>query len=168
MELNKSGDRRGMHRNHPRGAAHHAWAGGRTVDSYGYVLIRQPEHPRSGVRGTVKEHILIVEGARRGRPLPSGAPIHHVNGVRHDNRNANLVVCQNQAYHFLLERRTRAFLACGDANALPCRWCSAYESDHNKLVIWRNGKAAHPECERTKSAPYKRAYKAKKRSIRCP
>lgn len=161
--LNKRGDRRGMHQNHAKGSAHPAWGGGRTIDSYGYAHIHMPEHPRAGARGTVREHILVVENARGGKPLPKRAVIHHVNGDRSDNRPQNLVVCQDQAYHLLLEKRQRAKAACGNANALSCRWCGKYESNVSNLVVWRNGKAAHPECERVRSAPYKRAYKLRMR-----
>lgn len=164
MALNKSGNKRGMHGNQPKKERHHAWTGGRTIDSHGYVHIRMPEHPRAGVRGTVKEHVLIVEKARHGKPLPAKVVIHHVNGNRADNRPQNLVVCQDQQYHFDLETRQRAKAACGDPNGLPCRWCGIYEADHSKLVTWRNGISAHPECERVRSAPYKRAYKLKERS----
>lgn len=41
-----------------------------------------------------------------GKPLPFNACIHHVNGKHWDNRNCNLVICENNAYHMLLHSRT--------------------------------------------------------------
>lgn len=39
-------------------------------------------------------HILVAEKAL-GRTLPKGAEVHHVNEDRADNRNTNLVICEN-------------------------------------------------------------------------
>lgn len=47
------------------------------------------------------EHILIAERAL-GHALPAGAQVHHANGKRVDNRNSNLVICQDNGYHRLL------------------------------------------------------------------
>src|SRR5437879_6088057 len=70
----------------PRGA------GG--FDSNGYYVI--------SVNGRrVLEHIYKAEQAL-GKPLPKGAIVHHMNGVKYDNDTPlNLVVCPNQAYHLL-------------------------------------------------------------------
>ncbi len=78
---------------HPitRGAANHAWRGGRTRHSAGYVLIRNPEHPRADARGYVYQHVLVAE-SRLGRSLRSGEEVHHVNGCKDDNRPSNLRV----------------------------------------------------------------------------
>jgi hypothetical protein len=55
----------------------------------------------------VMEHVLLAERAL-GKSLPEGAVIHHVNGDVTDNyRPFNLIICPNQSYHMLLERRTK-------------------------------------------------------------
>lgn len=64
--------------------------GGRVFHSAGYVMIREPEHPRSrSNNGYVFEHILVMEQAL-GRYLHHSESVHHLNGVRDDNRPENL------------------------------------------------------------------------------
>lgn len=73
------------------------------------------DHPRANSAGRVFEHIIIVEKAL-GRYLPEAHPVHHFNEVGTDNRNSNLVVCENAAYHRLLHSRQRIVAAGGDAD----------------------------------------------------
>ena len=56
--------------------------------SQGYVLEYAPDHPRAH-NGYVYQHILVWE-RRNGRLVPNGFHIHHVNGVKDDNRVENL------------------------------------------------------------------------------
>lgn len=72
------------------GVLNHYWKGGRTKHNKGYVFIRVPEHPRAKHNnGYVFEHILVME-KKMGRYLTEGENVHHLNGVKDDNREENL------------------------------------------------------------------------------
>lgn len=66
------------------------WAGGKSYKGqHGYVRVYMPEHPRA-VGKYVLEHIVVWEQAHN-RPLPRNYIIHHLNGIKDDNRPCNLV-----------------------------------------------------------------------------
>jgi hypothetical protein len=66
--------------------------------------------------------LLHVERAEQalGRKLPVGAVVHHADGTR--SAQAPLVICQDQGYHLLLHKRTRAVRAGYDPDVVA--WCS--------------------------------------------
>lgn len=57
----------------------------------GYVLRYVPDHPDANSRGYVKEHRLVIE-KHLGFILPKGFVVHHLNGIKDDNRIENLAV----------------------------------------------------------------------------
>src|SRR4030042_1849584 len=66
---------------------HHNWKGGRYLhNGYVMVLVEKGKY--------VREHRKIVEDFL-GRPLPSNEKIHHINGIRTDNRIENLEIYTN-------------------------------------------------------------------------
>ena len=64
--------------------------------------------------GVVKmAHVMVAEAAL-GHALPLAAEIHHANDDTADNRNRNLVICQDATYHKQLHARRRVLRAGGD------------------------------------------------------
>ena len=68
------------------GPARRQWKGGRLVNDEGYVKIRIGE---PGGRRYEFEHRVVMEQVL-SRPLAPNEQVHHINGVKDDNRPANL------------------------------------------------------------------------------
>ncbi len=74
---------------------------------------------------TYLEHVFRAMVAIGG-PLPPSAVVHHVDGNKHNNKNTNLVICQDKKYHALLHRRQFVVDCGGDPNTQKA--CSACRS----------------------------------------
>jgi len=74
----------------------HGWK-----NSCGYVFVFAPNHPRAMRGGAVCQHILVAE-EMIGRPLKPDEVVHHINGIKSDNRPENLMVMtdhDHRSYH---------------------------------------------------------------------
>lgn len=71
------------------------WRGGRTLRKTGYVEIRIGSGNDKGTR--VLEHRYVWEQAHG--PIPDGWHIHHLNGIKDDNRLENLVAMSRSDHH---------------------------------------------------------------------
>jgi HNH endonuclease/NUMOD3 motif-containing protein len=66
-----------------------SWKGGR-IFHQGYIRVRCEGHPKATPHGHyVLEHILVME-ERLGRYLEKWEVVHHINGIKSDNRDENL------------------------------------------------------------------------------
>lgn len=79
-----------------------AWKGGRQVDSDGYILIYQPEHPHANAAGCVREHRLVME-AMIGRHLEPSEVVHHRDGNNQNNHPSNLELFSRNSDHLRAE-----------------------------------------------------------------
>ncbi len=71
------------------------------VASGGYFRVLKPEHPKANNLGYISQHLDVWE-AVHGKPLPDGWHIHHINGIRDDNRPVNLVGLSSKKHGLIL------------------------------------------------------------------
>jgi len=90
----------------PKGKKHPRYNGYRTYEVGGYIRVYNPAHYRSGVNGYVFEHILVWEDTHNKR-LPNNWVIHHLNGIKNDNRPANLVAMPDRKHRRLLSEKAK-------------------------------------------------------------
>lgn len=70
---------------------------GFVMDAKGYKLLYRPGHPMASKTGYVMEH-RVVMAETLGRNLEKDEVVHHVNGVKDDNRAENLVVMKKKIH----------------------------------------------------------------------
>ncbi len=142
------------------GEKHYRWNGGVKKQNNGYLYAKaEIEHPKKDNGGYVLQHILVAEKAL-GKHLPEKTIVHHVDENKLNNRNNNLVVCEDIAYHLLLHVRMRAFRECGNANFKKCIHCKKYD-DPTKLKSSKRKPTQspihyHSECAREHNRNYSR------------
>lgn len=71
------------------------WRGGRSV-AKGYVLVRTSH--TQGAGAYTPQHRLVWEQSH-GKPIPQGWVVHHLNGLKADNRPENLVAMSRHFHH---------------------------------------------------------------------
>src|SRR3990167_4319332 len=81
-----------------QGKNHCFWKGGRTRHRSGYILVLSPNHPFKHTNKYVFEHRLVIE-KNIGRFLKPEEVVHHINGVKDDNRISNLMFFQKSSEH---------------------------------------------------------------------
>ena len=82
------------------------WKGTKLTEN-GYIKILKPNHPRARDK-YIWEHILIVE-KKIGRFLNKSEVVHHINGVRNDNRIENLMLFESNSKHLSFHHKIKQF-----------------------------------------------------------
>src|SRR3990167_1167480 len=72
----------------------------------GYAYLWMPQHPRANRVGYVQEHLYNWEEAN-GKRLPPGWVIHHLNGIKDDNRPRNLIALPNRKHYLVLQVKAK-------------------------------------------------------------
>ncbi len=93
----------GHHMRGKKGSTHPRWNGGRYQHKSGYIYVSAQDHPRANADGYVLEHRLVVE-ATLGRLLEPFEVVHHINGIRNDNRPENLIAIPSHAGHIAIHQ----------------------------------------------------------------
>jgi hypothetical protein len=78
----------------------HLWGGRIKDNNKGYILIYEPNHPNC-YKNYVYEHRLVIEN-HIGRLLNTEEIIHHINGIKDDNRIENLMIV-SKSEHCIVE-----------------------------------------------------------------
>lgn len=81
----------------PSGEMARHYKNGKTITN-GYVSILNPKHPYARKSGYIFEHRLVMEN-KIGRHLNPEERVHHINGIKDDNRPENLEYCVNETFH---------------------------------------------------------------------
>lgn len=74
------------------------WKGGIRKCLKGYVWLYRPKHPLCQKNNYVKRSRIIME-KHLGRYLTPTEVVHHINGIKHDDRIANLELFLNHSKH---------------------------------------------------------------------
>lgn len=81
-----------------RGENNPNWKGGRRKMGDGSILIWNSTHPYRNKDNYIFEHRLVIEAFLKDYIDPKNV-VHHINGIKDDNRLSNLVLFKNQAEH---------------------------------------------------------------------
>ena len=85
-----------------KGRRSYSWKGGRRKDRFGYIQIWMPEHPNAKMKGYIHEHRLVMS-KHLGRSLTKKEFVHHKNGIKDDNRLANLELLTHNVHRGKVE-----------------------------------------------------------------
>ena len=82
---------------HVTGEKNNKWTGGKTSRD-GYIYTLSKNHPHHNNENYVKDHRLVAEKILQRYLFPSEI-IHHINGIKNDNRPENLYLFLNIKEH---------------------------------------------------------------------
>lgn len=87
---------------HCKAEKHPSWKGGVQIVNGGYRLVYAPGHPMAQKDGYVLEHRKVMYEII-GRTLTRDEDVHHINGIKTDNRPQNLQLLSKSEHHKFFE-----------------------------------------------------------------
>lgn len=90
----------------PRGADSYMWKGGEIKNGHGYILVYSPTHPFCNAKKYIFRSRLVMEKHLRRYLVPEEV-IHHINGVKDDDRPENLKLFANTNEHSRFHSKIR-------------------------------------------------------------
>jgi len=101
--------------------------------SNGYFMIYKPNNHKANYLGYVAEHIFLME-KKLNRKLKKGEVVHHINGIKEDNRIENLKLMTSSEHSHLHNPRNplkygnhlKNYCECGqlkDSHSKRCKEC---------------------------------------------
>ncbi len=80
-----------------RGKRNGNWKGGRHLNHSGYIDILNPDHTEKSKTYYILEHIWVWQKVHN-KKLPDGYIVHHLNGIKTDNRPENLIAMKRNSH----------------------------------------------------------------------
>lgn len=124
----------------------------------GYKMIKISNHPFSNSDGYIYEHRLLME-LHIGRNLSPSERVHHINGIKTDNRIENLELFKNSSQH-MRNRHPKKFTKPGpqcprcNSSQTGSRGKKSYYCHNCNRTFSKNGKYIidhHTVCPRCSS-----------------
>jgi len=103
-----------------------AWNGGVKKDLKGYILVKKLKHHLANCQGYLPEHRLVYEEYHKCCLL-KWAHIHHINGIKDDNRIENLEGMSHRQHSSLTHSK--------NMDGRVCAFCGS-----DKTIIRSNGR----------------------------
>ena len=125
------------------------WKGGGYIDNEGYVYLRIPDHPFCKSNGNILEHRVVME-KHLGRYLKPNEDVHHINGVKNDNRIENLQLLPHGKHSVVSN-----MIYSSDHRCIKCGRDTT-QKNKNGAPLWRHGKCC--KCVNAE-------YRARKKTI---
>lgn len=118
----------------PKNNWHPTFKTGRYVTQQGYILVLKHDHPNKTKEGYMMEHRLVME-QHLGRYLTSEEEVHHINGIKSDNRIENLqLISPSDHMKLHLKGNKRGKANKKDMTGRFCKLCGS-----TRTYITKNG-----------------------------
>ena len=117
-----------------KGKRSNQYKGGRYKHDKGYWYVLKPEHPYANYKGYVFEHRLVMEEFLGRYLIPNIDDVHHINGVKDDNRIENLQLLIHGKHSSLTHTKNFSNTICS-----ICHDSKTYMKKNGRPMWYHNG-----------------------------